>query len=236
MSRTHAVLFSLLSWGCFKKPPATEGLSPGARRATLDLWAAGPAGTKLYVEADLGDGEDRLFLVDTGADISAMSTEVAMALGLEPVVQRGGVAGDPLQVGQQDHGFKVTWLGLDVGTKQSKRTVHLVGAHEELCPVANLVGRLGPAELLQSPLVDVALARRALGRLEGETSPRKVENKAVGVEHLVADEARHVRRRKVTATRVVDPPSVDGFFDDGVADTHPVHGQAAGGAQKGRHR
>lgn len=79
--------------GCFKAPPPTEGLAPGPKRAELDLWAAGPSGSKLYVEADLGDGVPRLFLFDTGADISAMSEEVARELGLTPVAQRGGVSG-----------------------------------------------------------------------------------------------------------------------------------------------
>jgi tetratricopeptide (TPR) repeat protein len=93
MTALRFLLVGSLAAGCFKKPPPTEGLGSGAKQAELDLWTAGPGGSKLYVEADLGDGKSRLFLLDTGADISALSEEVAMELGLRPVAQKGGVSG-----------------------------------------------------------------------------------------------------------------------------------------------
>ncbi|HCH65456.1 MAG TPA: hypothetical protein DFR83_21805 [Deltaproteobacteria bacterium] len=142
MNRTFSLLLPLLVLGCFKKPPATEGLGPGAKRATLDLWASGPAGTKLYVEADLGDGEERLFLLDTGADISAMSSEVAQALGLEPVAQRGGVAG----MGGRVQGWSAVQVPtVDVGPFSVHSITFAVGVpgvptHAGLVPVAGILG------------------------------------------------------------------------------------------------
>ena len=94
--RTLAGLYMALGSagvGCAKHPTPGTGLAPGAKKAELDLWRPRPNGSKLYVEADLGDGQPRMFLLDTGADISAMSQEVAAELGLSPVPQRGGVAG-----------------------------------------------------------------------------------------------------------------------------------------------
>ena len=79
--------------GCVKRSLPGVGLAPGPKSAELDLWRPRPDGVKLYVEADLGDGVGRMFLLDTGADVSAMSAKVAAELELKPVPQRGGVAG-----------------------------------------------------------------------------------------------------------------------------------------------
>jgi tetratricopeptide (TPR) repeat protein len=67
----------------------------GPRKATLDLWRADAGAEKLFVEADLGDGVPRLFLVDTGASISVLAPEVAEALKLKP----SGVLGEAVGLG-----------------------------------------------------------------------------------------------------------------------------------------
>ena len=86
MLRPLLGLVILLSAGaCAPKTATRPGLS--ARRqagaaAVLPLWRS-PSERKIFVEADLGDGKPRLFLVDTGADISVLSAEAAEELGLE---------------------------------------------------------------------------------------------------------------------------------------------------------
>lgn len=54
----------------------------GPRQSRMDLYRAWPGGDKLYVEVDLGDGEPRMMLLDTGAGITLITPEVAQELGL----------------------------------------------------------------------------------------------------------------------------------------------------------
>jgi tetratricopeptide (TPR) repeat protein len=65
----------------------------GPRSGTVPVWRTEPTGTKLFVEADLGDGVPRLFLVDTGASISVLNPEVAAALGIEGGPTTGELVG-----------------------------------------------------------------------------------------------------------------------------------------------
>ncbi|MCB9778136.1 MAG: aspartyl protease family protein [Alphaproteobacteria bacterium] len=55
----------------------------GPRHDTIPLYKAWPGGDKLYVEVDLGDGQPRLMLLDSGAGVTLVSPEVADALGLQ---------------------------------------------------------------------------------------------------------------------------------------------------------
>ncbi|TNE89129.1 MAG: hypothetical protein EP330_11865 [Deltaproteobacteria bacterium] len=59
----------------------------GPDAETVDLVRTFPGGNRIYVQAVLPDGEKGLFLVDTGAAISALSEETAERLGLE--IERG---------------------------------------------------------------------------------------------------------------------------------------------------
>lgn len=76
-----ALLLSLgLGPGCAHRAGSAD-LS-GPRRSRLDLYRAWPGGDKLYVEVDLGDGQPRMILLDTGAGITLLTPEVAAELGL----------------------------------------------------------------------------------------------------------------------------------------------------------
>lgn len=55
----------------------------GPNHVEVDLLRPGPGGSRIFVQATLPDGEPGLFLVDTGAAISALSGETAERLGLE---------------------------------------------------------------------------------------------------------------------------------------------------------
>lgn len=61
--------------------------SPGAtvtgpRRSSLDLYKPWTGADKLYVEVDLGDGQPRLMLLDSGAGTTLLTPQVAAELGL----------------------------------------------------------------------------------------------------------------------------------------------------------
>lgn len=65
----------------------------GPRSSAVDLWRPGPGGTKLYVEAELGDGVRRMFLLDTGAGVSVLTAQAAAELGLRPGPPEGELVG-----------------------------------------------------------------------------------------------------------------------------------------------
>ena len=71
-------------------PPALEPPPEGLIHAQLDLIRSTPGAEKIYVEVQLPNGEPGVFLVDTGAGVSAISQELADELGLE-VIEAGGV-------------------------------------------------------------------------------------------------------------------------------------------------
>ncbi|MBL8615839.1 MAG: aspartyl protease family protein [Deltaproteobacteria bacterium] len=73
--------------------PAAAAEPRGPRSGTLPVWRTEPTGTKLFVEAELGDGVPRLFLVDTGASISVLNPEVAAALGIDGGPTTGELVG-----------------------------------------------------------------------------------------------------------------------------------------------
>ncbi len=79
-----ALLGLLHAAGCAPKVAQTgleNAVRGSAGHAELPLWRS-PSGRKVFVEADLGDGKPRLFLLDTGADISVLSAESAAELGI----------------------------------------------------------------------------------------------------------------------------------------------------------
>ncbi len=82
--------------------PDSGGVS-GPHHAQLDLWRALPDADKIYVQVDLGLGDPTLFLVDTGASISAVSPGVADALHLTPREESGRIEGI---------GGSVTWASV----------------------------------------------------------------------------------------------------------------------------
>ncbi|MCO4743439.1 MAG: aspartyl protease family protein [Proteobacteria bacterium] len=59
----------------------------GPDAVSVDLVRTMPGGNRIYVQAELPDGEKGLFLLDTGAAISALSEETAERLGLP--IERG---------------------------------------------------------------------------------------------------------------------------------------------------
>ncbi|MEC8424661.1 MAG: retropepsin-like aspartic protease, partial [Myxococcota bacterium] len=91
--RFDLLLLPLLLTACAARHPAAPGLPTGPRRATVPLYRPGPDAPKIYVEADLGDGVPRLFMVDTGAVVSVLTQEVADALDLQTFEQPGRLVG-----------------------------------------------------------------------------------------------------------------------------------------------
>ena len=86
------LLIALAQLGCAgRRPPPTGAVGP--RHATLPMWRPSPGGDRIFIEAELGDGEPRLFLVDTGAAVSVISTDVADALSLEVQARPGRIVG-----------------------------------------------------------------------------------------------------------------------------------------------
>ena len=86
---------SLLGSGSAKagKAWADHPLVSGPRSQTLPLYTTTEDGVRLFVEATLGDGQPRMFMVDTGAAISVIYREVAEDLGLETKVSDGSLVG-----------------------------------------------------------------------------------------------------------------------------------------------
>lgn len=74
-------------------PEALRTVLEGPRSAELDLWRPSPGGTKLYVEAELGDGVRRMFLLDTGAAVSVLTAKAAAELNLRPGAPEGELVG-----------------------------------------------------------------------------------------------------------------------------------------------
>lgn len=74
-----ALLGMITLSGCAHRR-AGDVSGPAASR--LDLYKPWPGADKLYVEVDLGDGEPRMMLLDTGAGTSLVNAEVASALNL----------------------------------------------------------------------------------------------------------------------------------------------------------
>ena len=72
---------------------ALAGAPTGPRSGAVKLWRIDGAGTKLFVEADLGDGVPRLFLVDTGASISVLDPETAARAGVVAGPSSGELVG-----------------------------------------------------------------------------------------------------------------------------------------------
>jgi len=135
---------ALLSPGCgHRRGGITDGGAPisGPDTSTIPLYRTQEDGPRIYVEADLGDGVPRFFLVDTGAAVTTVSDEVADALGLV-VEERGnwlrGVAGqvswresqiDAVQLGR----FTVRDVDVAVGVPGVPSSVGAV-------PLAGLMG------------------------------------------------------------------------------------------------
>lgn len=86
------------SVGCLhtRSLPSSPALSSSQSMTSTALYRAYEDGARIYIEADLGDGVPRFFLVDTGASVTTLSQDVADELGLE-TAERGnwlrGLAG-----------------------------------------------------------------------------------------------------------------------------------------------
>ena len=78
---------SLLS-GCAHRQRASIDGVIGPDTSVQPLYRSRAGGERIYVEADLGDGIPRFFLVDTGSAVTTVTAEVAEALELS--VQSSG--------------------------------------------------------------------------------------------------------------------------------------------------
>lgn len=110
------LLVLLLPFGCAPTPvpppdvvfnPSTAPTS--APLATLDVLRPFPGASKIYVQAGLPDGSRGIFLVDTGAAISVLSTETADRLGLETT---GSLRIEGLSGAAETREAKLPWVDL----------------------------------------------------------------------------------------------------------------------------
>ncbi len=110
-------LLALLLAACGPKrapSPLVEAPTPDYRGEThveLDLIRAYPGADKIYVEVDLPDGSTGLFLVDTGAGISAIDQDLADRLELN--VQDSGGTIQGLGGAAAWRAATVPWISLD---------------------------------------------------------------------------------------------------------------------------
>lgn len=83
----------------------------------VDLLRVGEGGPRIYVQARLPDGSLALFLVDTGADISVLSTATAQRIGLEVEVGENTVGG----LGGEARTGRATLPWIDLGLQGQTR-------------------------------------------------------------------------------------------------------------------
>ena len=90
-------LLALMVSACGPKATGTsapaQAVEMGLDHVEVDLIRPYPGATKIYVQAILPDGEPGLFLVDTGAGITALSTSTAERLGIQGEDRGGRVQG-----------------------------------------------------------------------------------------------------------------------------------------------
>lgn len=134
-------LLPFLLTACAAHRPAAPGLPTGPRKATLPLYRPGPDAPKIYVEADLGDGVPRVFMVDTGAVVSVLTQEVADGLGLRTVEQPGRLVG----LGGAVRWYQATVPTLELGPMHLEEVRFAVGVQgvpdrAGLVPVAGILG------------------------------------------------------------------------------------------------
>ena len=90
-------LLALMGIACGPKATGTaapaQALGMGLDYVEVDLIRPYPGASKIYVQATLPDGEPGLFLVDTGAGITALSTSTAARLGIQGEDRGGRVQG-----------------------------------------------------------------------------------------------------------------------------------------------
>lgn len=101
-----------LALACQRLPPGvTRGVQDNPKHVQVDLLRTEPGGDKVYVLARLPDGERGLFLVDTGAGLSAIHGDLAERLGLSPVDNGRQVSG----LGGQSPWLEATLPWVEVG-------------------------------------------------------------------------------------------------------------------------
>jgi len=139
--RPLCFVLPLLLSACAAHRSVAPGLPTGPRKATVPLYRPGPDAPKIYVEADLGDGVPRLFMVDTGAVVSVLTQDVADQLGLQSVEQPGRLVG----LGGAVRWVQATVPEVDVGPMVLQDVRFAVGVqgvpdHAGLVPVAGILG------------------------------------------------------------------------------------------------
>jgi len=135
-----------------RKPP--EGLFQleGPRQESLKLWRMSAEADKVFVEATLPDGKSRLFLVDTGAAVSALSQSVADALKIEAVATGGMLVG----VGGSTPWREAEVASLQVGgftLRPQRFAVGVAGVPETVgpIPIAGILGNDAPSSCPTPP-------------------------------------------------------------------------------------
>jgi tetratricopeptide (TPR) repeat protein len=131
----------ILLAACSVHRPPSIGIAAGPKQTQLDLWRPGAQAQKVYVEADLGDGVPRLFMVDTGAAVSVLTREVADALALKTVQQPGRLVGLSGSVRWSQATAPELSLGpMRLANVRFAVDVEGVPSHAGLVPVAGILG------------------------------------------------------------------------------------------------
>ncbi len=139
----------------------------GPNKTTVQLFRNPVSADKIFVEAKLPDGSNRLFLVDTGAALSIVSHQVALELGLEVTPRAGrlvGVAGSSPWSSAQMPSLRVgAYTFRDISVAVGVRGIP---THVGLVPLAGILGNdvLGDLEVaIDYPAGTMDMARPGYG-------------------------------------------------------------------------
>jgi tetratricopeptide (TPR) repeat protein len=89
-SNLIAIALMTVFTGCLHRPLAVPQPTDTAQ---LDIFRSHPNAAKIYVQAFMSDGAPALFMVDTGAGVTAISQELADRLGVQATVTAGTLQG-----------------------------------------------------------------------------------------------------------------------------------------------
>ena len=89
-SKLLAIAIMATLTGCIHRPLAVPTPTDTAQ---LDLFRSHPNAAKIYIQAFMSDGRPALFMVDTGAGVTAISNELAERLGVEATPTSGTLQG-----------------------------------------------------------------------------------------------------------------------------------------------
>ena len=138
MRRTGLIVFALGSVACAHR---MGPMPPPADHVEVDLLRSQPGAEKIYVQARLPDGQLGLFMVDTGAGITAITQDLADRLGIEGKAtgrSLQGLGGEaPLIQGTLE---SLAFEGLTLGSLEVAVGVPGIPTHAGWMPIDGILG------------------------------------------------------------------------------------------------